>query len=195
MYCKDKDRTRKEELSEFDFLGYTFKAVYIKCRDGKVRYNFIASVSKTSSKRFQDKIKSMEIHKSTGCKIDIIAEMLNPLIRGWMNYFGKFNLSAMRRTLQCIERKLIKWAMCKYKNFRGQTTQDRKMALHCETARAKDVCALEQPVFVLLNDKSRMKGDFHVRFREKFAVKLLLFTRLRGRRLVTASYSIAIIYY
>lgn len=64
------------------------------------------------------------------------------------------------------------------------------MALHCETARAKDVCALEQPVFVLLNDKSRMKGDFHVRFREKFAVKLLLFTRLRGRRLVTASYSI-----
>ena len=52
VYCKDKDRTRKEELSEFDFLGYTFKAVYIKCRDGKVRYNFIASVSKTSSKRF-----------------------------------------------------------------------------------------------------------------------------------------------
>lgn len=35
-----------------------------------------------------------------------------------------------------------------------------------------------------------MKGDFHVRFREKFAVKLLLFTRLRGRRLVTASYSL-----
>ena len=64
------------------------------------------------------------------------------------------------------------------------------MALHCETARAKDVCALEQPVFVLLNDKSRMKGDFHVRFREKFAVKLLLFTRLRGRRLVTVSYLI-----
>ena len=52
VYCKDKDRTRKEELSEFDFLGYTFKAVYIKCRDGKVRYNFFASVSKTSSKRF-----------------------------------------------------------------------------------------------------------------------------------------------
>lgn len=120
VYCKDKDRTRKEELSELDFLGYTFKAVYIKCRDGKVRYNFIASVGKTSSKRFRDKIKSMEIQKSTGCKIDIIAEMLNPLIRGWMNYFGKFNPSAMRRTLQCIERRLIKGAMCKYKNFRSR---------------------------------------------------------------------------
>ena len=41
-----------------------------------------------------------------------------------------------------------------------------------------------------MNDKSRMKGDFHVRFREKFEVKFLLLTRLRGRRLVTASYSI-----
>ncbi|MEI3193903.1 MAG: group II intron maturase-specific domain-containing protein [Lachnospiraceae bacterium] len=37
----------------------------------------------------------MEIHKSTGCKIDIIAEMLNSLIRGWTNYFGKFNPPVM----------------------------------------------------------------------------------------------------
>lgn len=30
----------------------------------------------------------------------------------------------------------------------------------------------------MLNDKSRMKGDLHVRFREKFEVKVLLLTRL-----------------
>ena len=64
------------------------------------------------------------------------------------------------------------------------------MALHFEKARAKTICSLEHDIFVLLNDKSRMKGDFHVRFREKFEVKFLLFTRLRGRRLITASYSI-----
>ena len=34
----------------------------------------------------------------------------------------------------------------------------------------------------MLNDKSRMKGDLHVRFREKFEVKVLLLTRLRGER-------------
>lgn len=28
-----------------------------------------------------------------------------------------------------------------------------------------------------LNAKSRMKGDFHVRFREKFEVRVLLLTR------------------
>jgi group II intron reverse transcriptase/maturase len=126
VYCKDKDRNNTEELNEFDFLGYTFKAVYIKCRDGKIRYNFIASVSKVSSKGFRTKIKEIEVHKKTGCKIDIIAEMLNPMIRGWMNYFGKFNPSAMKGTLQCIERRLVKWAMCKYKNFRGRRRRAEK---------------------------------------------------------------------
>lgn len=126
VYCKDKDRTKEEELTEFDFLGYTFKAVYIKCRDGVMRNNFIASVSKTAAKGFRDKIKALEIHKRTGCKIDMIAELLNPMIRGWMNYFGKFNPSAMKSTLQCIERRLIKWAMCKYKSFRGRKQRAEK---------------------------------------------------------------------
>ena len=126
VYCKDKDRTKEEELTEFDFLGYTFKAVYIKCKDGVMRNNFIASVSKTAAKGFRDKIKALEIHKKIGCKIDMIAELLNPMLRGWMNYFGKFNPSAMKNTLQCIERRLIKWAMCKYKSFRGRRQRAEK---------------------------------------------------------------------
>lgn len=78
----DKDRTKEEELKEFDFLGYTFKAVYIKCKDGVMRNNFIASVSKTAAKGLKDKIKALEIHKRTGRKIDMIAELLNLMIRG-----------------------------------------------------------------------------------------------------------------
>lgn len=54
------------------------------------------------------------------------------------------------------------------------------MALVYQETRAEAVCSLEQDVLVLLNDKSRMKGDLHVRFREKFEVKVLLLTRLRG---------------
>lgn len=54
------------------------------------------------------------------------------------------------------------------------------MALVYQETRAEAVCSLEQDVLVLLNDKSRMKGDLHVRFREKFEVKVLLLTRLEG---------------
>jgi len=60
-------------------------------------------------------------------------------------------------------------------------TQSRRVALRCKKTRAKAFRSLEKSVFVLLNDKSRMKGDFHVRFCEKFEVQALLLTRLRGR--------------
>ena len=62
----------------------------------------------------------------------MIAEMLNPLLSGWINYFGKFNLSAMRYTLQCIERRLVKWAMSKYISLRGHR---RKAERWLETVR------------------------------------------------------------
>ena len=91
-----------------------------------MRYNFLASVSKIAVKNFRDKIKALGIHKKTGCKIDIVAEILNLKIREWMNYLGKFNPSGMKYTLQCIEHRIVKWEMCKYKNFRGQRRRAEK---------------------------------------------------------------------
>lgn len=123
LWIKEKLTRRFEEL-KLELHPVKTRIVY--CKDEKIRNNFIASVSKASSKNFREKIRAMEIHKKTGCKIDIIAEMLNPLIQGWMNYFGKFNASAMKQTLQCIERRIVKWAMCKYKNFRGRRRRAEK---------------------------------------------------------------------
>lgn len=119
VYCQDKDRRKEYAVKEFDFLGYTFRKVWIKDRLGRLQMNFIASVSKKAEQALKDKVKALEIHTRTGSKIEMIAEMLNPILRGWMNYFGKFNRSAMKRALDCVQRRLTKWAMCKYKNFRG----------------------------------------------------------------------------
>lgn len=41
VYCKDKDKMRDEDLTEFDFLGYTFKAVFIMCKEGKSIANYL----------------------------------------------------------------------------------------------------------------------------------------------------------
>lgn len=56
----------KEELTEFGFLGYAFKAVYIKCRDEAMRYSFIALVSNTGTKNFMDKSKALGFIKGQG---------------------------------------------------------------------------------------------------------------------------------
>ncbi|NFF81613.1 RNA-directed DNA polymerase [Clostridium botulinum] len=118
VYCKD--RTQEYPVTKFDFLGYTYKAVYIKCRDGKMRNNLIASVSTKACKSLRDKIKELNLYKMTGSNINIIAEIINPIVIGWINYFSKHNSSTIKYTIECIERRLIKWAMCQYKHLRGR---------------------------------------------------------------------------
>ena len=85
IYCQDKDRTGDYPHTEFDFLGYTFKRVFIKDRLGRLQFNFLASVSRKSSKSFRDKLKALSIHRMTGGNIEMLAELLGPMIRGWLN--------------------------------------------------------------------------------------------------------------
>lgn len=118
-YCKDGRRTRSDEpITSFDFLGYTFTGAHIKCRDGKFRYCFIVKVSASAAKRFRDKIKDAKVHLKSGLALEDLAQLLNPMIRGWTNYFGKFCPSAMHYTLYCVECRIVRWAMRKYRNLR-----------------------------------------------------------------------------
>lgn len=126
VYCKDEDRTEDYPTTQFDFLGYTYKAVYIKCRDGKLRNNFIASASQKACKNIRDKIKELKLHKMSGSSITIIAQLINPIVRGWINYFGKYNASALKYTIKCIESRILRWAMNKYKHFRGRRQRAEK---------------------------------------------------------------------
>lgn len=126
VYCKDEDRSEDYPTTQFDFLGYTYKAVYIKCRDGKLRNNFIASASQKACKNIRDKIKELKLHKMSGSSITIIAKLINPIVRGWINYFGKYNASALKYTIKCIESRIVRWAMNKYKHFRGRRQRAEK---------------------------------------------------------------------
>jgi len=126
VYCQDKDRKQEYPTTEFDFLGYTFRRIFIKDRLGRLQFNFLPSVSKKSAKAFRDKIKAIRLHSFTGSKIEMIAERINPIIRGWLNYFTKYNPSAVKYTIDCLNLRLVKWAMCKYKKFRGHRKRAEK---------------------------------------------------------------------
>jgi len=93
--------------------------MFIKDRIGRLQFNFLTSVSKKSDKSLRDKLKELKIHSMTGRKIEMLAELLNSMILGWLNYFGKYNRSAVKYTMDCVNRILVKWAMCRYKRFRN----------------------------------------------------------------------------
>ena len=44
--------------------------------------------------------------------------MFNPIIRGWLQYYGRFYRSALDPVVRALNRDLALWAMRKYKKLR-----------------------------------------------------------------------------
>ena len=62
----------------------------------------------------------------TGSTIQIISQIINPIVRGWINYFGRYNRSQLKSSLDVLNRRLVKWATRKYKRFRGHPKRARE---------------------------------------------------------------------
>jgi hypothetical protein len=120
VYCNKTDTHSDYPNQEFDFLGYTFKRMFIKDRTGRLQYNFLCKVSKKSAKSFRDKVKDMKLQKRVGSSLKAIAVDINPTVRGWLNYFMKYQPSGVRYSMDCLNRRITRWAMRKYKRLRGQ---------------------------------------------------------------------------
>jgi hypothetical protein len=101
--------------TSFDFFGYTFCGRRARTKDGKLWRSFHTAVSRKSQKSFRDRIKALRIHRRTGGNIENIAKELNPIVRGWLNYFSAFYKSGMAYTMGCLNWRLCRWANRKYK--------------------------------------------------------------------------------
>nr|WP_166155283.1 group II intron reverse transcriptase/maturase [Neochlamydia sp. AcF84]NGY94823.1 putative uncharacterized protein YkfC [Neochlamydia sp. AcF84] len=121
VYCKD-DQRRKRYLNEkFDFLGYTFRARRSKNRYGKHFINFSPAVSNKAKKAITSTMRSWKMHLSSDKKIVDLSRMFNPMIRGWINYYGKYYKSELYQIFNVANRTLARWAERKYKRLRGHS--------------------------------------------------------------------------
>ena len=89
IYCKDVNRKEEHDNTSFDFLGYTFRTRVSRNRSGQYFASFTPAVSKTARKAFRDNIR--DIRKGSSHKsLEQMAKEMNPVLRGWANYFGNF---------------------------------------------------------------------------------------------------------
>jgi RNA-directed DNA polymerase len=70
-----------------------------------------------------DEIRSWPLHRRTADSIEDLAKMLNPKLRGWFTYYGRFNPSALRPIEKHVGQSLVRWACRKYKKLRGYRIQ------------------------------------------------------------------------
>ena len=119
VYCKDYRRRDNYPVVKFDFLGYSFQPRTTKSRKtGKLFLGYDCAISISSKKRIADKMEELNIVGLTHKSIVGVAQFLNPYIRGWVNYYGKFRKSAMNSIFQWLNKRLIRWARKRYKRYK-----------------------------------------------------------------------------
>ncbi len=123
VYCKDANRKGDYLDTQFDFLGYTFRPRLSKNRSGQYFTSFTPAVSNASLKAMRYKIRKWKMHLKSGSSIEYLSKLYDASIRGWTNYFGNFRKSAMYSILRYINRRLVKWAMRKFKRFKRRPKQ------------------------------------------------------------------------
>lgn len=97
------------ENTNFTFLGYTFRPRLLKSRTGKYFMGFSPAVSNDAAKSFRKKVKEVFKRNKT-TNIMLLAKELNPIIRGWYNYFGVFCPSeAFRKGINYVNLILVRW--------------------------------------------------------------------------------------
>jgi RNA-directed DNA polymerase len=120
VYCRDSNRTQDHPHHQFDFLGYGFQPRKARnSRDGRYFVSFVPAISRKASKAIVRTVRDWGIHAASEKELDDFSRMYDRQVRGWVNYYSRYYPSALGRTFGCINRRLVRWAMKKYKRYRG----------------------------------------------------------------------------
>jgi RNA-directed DNA polymerase len=119
VYCQDDDRPKKHDNVKFDFLGYTFQPRRAKNRRAKFFVSFLPAISTKAAKAVRKKIREWRMASTrNNQQLEDLARHVNPFVRGWMNYYGRFYRSLCGRVLRYLNEALAAWVRRKFTRFR-----------------------------------------------------------------------------
>ena len=81
--------------------------------------SFLPAVSKDALKRMSEEVRSWRIHLRTATELKDLASWINPVVRGWMTYYGRFYRTMLYTLLKRINTYLVRWARRKFKRLRS----------------------------------------------------------------------------
>ena len=124
VYCKDGRRKGRYPNRTFDFLGYSFRPRLVKnSRRGTLFWSFTPAISRAALTDMRQTIRKTNFRNRTQITLGDVARELNPLLRGWMEYYGRYSPSALYPVFRQVNRTLVAWAMRKYKRLSGHRTR------------------------------------------------------------------------
>jgi group II intron reverse transcriptase/maturase len=119
VYCQDDRRRGQYPCTSFTFLGFTFQPRSTRTRHGQMMVAFLPAVSAAALVAMGTQARGWRLHRRTGHSLGDLAAWINPIVRGWIRYYGRFRPSALVPLLQRINTYLMRWAGRKYKRLRS----------------------------------------------------------------------------
>jgi hypothetical protein len=120
VYCRDGKRKGGHPNVKFDFLGFCFRPRLVKNpRDNSLFCGYGPAVSASALKAMRATIRDLDLWNQTQLSFGDIAREINPILRGWIGYYGRYTRSALYPLILYLNQKLRDWAMRKFKRFAG----------------------------------------------------------------------------
>jgi RNA-directed DNA polymerase len=120
VYCQDGKRRGSYEHTSFTFLGFTFRQRGARDRHGRMFNSFLPAISKDALGKISAEVRSWRLHTRTGHAFRDLARRINPIVRGWMQYYGAFYRSALYPLLSRINAYLVRWIRTKYRRLQAR---------------------------------------------------------------------------
>ncbi len=137
VYCKDAKRKGKYPNTKFDFLGYCFRPRLVRrSRDGKLFWGFNPTVSPSALQDMRAAIRDLGLLRQIQLSVEEIARQINPLLRGWIEYYGRYAPSALYPLLRYVNQRLLAWMMRKFKGLRNRKVRASRVLLRLSRERA-----------------------------------------------------------
>ena len=118
VYCKDSNRTGSYPNRSFDFLGYTFQPRRAIGRNNVCFTGFLPAVSSKAQVAMVQAMREWRLPHKTEWPLEQVARMINPIVRGWIQYYGRYYKSALDRVLDHLNWLIGRWARRKFKSLR-----------------------------------------------------------------------------
>lgn len=124
VYCKDGNRRGQYTKTDFDFLGYTFRARLVKNnKDNSLFVSFTPAASKIALKSMRATTRKWNFRNRTDLNLKDIATMYNPILRGWIGYYGRYCRSGLYSVFRHFNKTLVAWAMRKFRRLKDRKTR------------------------------------------------------------------------
>jgi RNA-directed DNA polymerase len=127
VYCRSSNRTAHYEVFQFDFLGYRFRPRSARSKAGALFVGFLPAISPKAAKAIRQTVRRWRLHRWHTVELVDVAQEINPVLQGWVNYYGRFHRSALYAVFDTLDQYLVRWLRRKYKRLKYKVLRAKEL--------------------------------------------------------------------